>query len=111
MKQVVQSVLKKLGYRLSSLDDGRQAYALECFFALMKRRGFTPKHVIDVGANKGTWTRAAIGFFPDAYYSLVEPQVALKIYEQDIIEAGYKIRWINAGAGDRSGSLPFAVSS
>jgi FkbM family methyltransferase len=111
MKGFVQSILKRFGYRLSSLESGQPAYGLDGFFSLMKRRGFAPKHVIDVGANKGNWTRTAIKFFPEAYYSLVEPQDALKIHMQDLIDGGYKIRWINAGAGDKSGSLPFAVSS
>jgi FkbM family methyltransferase len=110
MKRLVQSVLKRFGYRLSSLDNG-QAYGLDCFFALMKRHGFAPKHVIDVGANKGNWTRAAIKFFPDAHYTLVEPQDHLKAHVQDLIDLGYKIEWINAGAGEKSGTFPFAVSS
>jgi FkbM family methyltransferase len=111
MKEFVQSVLKRFGYRLVSLRSGQPAYGLDGFFSLMKRRGFAPQHVIDVGANKGNWTRAAIRFFPEARYSLVEPQDRLKIHVQDLIEGGYRIRWINAGAGDKSGSLPFAVSS
>jgi FkbM family methyltransferase len=111
MKRLVQSVLKKFGYRLVSLRSGQPAYGLDGFFSLMKRRGFAPRHVIDVGANKGNWTRAAINFFPEAYYSLVEPQDPLKRHVQDLIDGGYKIRWINAGAGDKSGSLPFSVSS
>ncbi len=110
MKGFVQSVLKRLGYRLSSLESGPPAYGLDGFFSLMKRRGFGPKHVIDIGANKGNWTRAAIQFFPEAHYTLVEPQDGLKIHVQDLIDGGYKIRWITAGAGDQSGSLPFAVS-
>jgi FkbM family methyltransferase len=111
MKRLVQSVLKRFGYRLSSQHTAPQAYGLDCFFALMKRRGFAPRHVIDVGANKGNWTRAAIKFFPDAHYSLVEPQDHLKIHVQDLIDRGYKIQWIHAGAGEKSGTLPFAVSS
>jgi FkbM family methyltransferase len=111
MKRLVQAVLKRFGYRLISLNGGRQAYGLEGFFALMKRRGFAPRHVVDIGANEGNWTRAAIRYFPEAHYSLVEPQDHLKAYVQDLIDGGYKIRWINAGAGDKSGSLPFAVSS
>jgi FkbM family methyltransferase len=111
MKRLVQSVLKRFGYRLSSLNTAPQAYGLDCFFALMKRRGFAPRHVIDVGANKGNWTRAAIKFFPDAHYSLVEPQDHLKVHVQDLIDRGYKIQWIHAGAGEKSGTLPFAVSS
>jgi FkbM family methyltransferase len=111
MKRLVQSVLNKLGYKLSRVNSPEsRAYGLECFFPLLKRHGFAPRHVIDVGANKGAWTRAALQFFPDAYYSLVEPQDHLKAHVQDLIDRGRKIQWINAGASNKSGTLPFTVS-
>jgi hypothetical protein len=47
---------------------------------MLKGRGFNPKHIIDVGANRGYWTRASIKFFPEAQYTLVEPQDFLKTY-------------------------------
>ena len=111
MKRFTQAILNKFGYRLSRIEDPTaQAYGLDCFFSILKGRGFSPKHVIDVGANRGAWTRAAIRYFPDAYYSLVEPQDHLKANIQDLIERGCKIQWINAGAGNKPGSLPFAIS-
>jgi FkbM family methyltransferase len=111
MKRLVQSVLSRFGYRLSRIENpAAQAYGLHCFFSMLKRRGFSPKHVIDVGANRGAWTRAAIRYFPDAYYSLVEPQDHLKANIQDLIDRGCKIQWITAGAADKAGSLPFAIS-
>jgi FkbM family methyltransferase len=111
MKQVIQSVLGKFGLRLIRVENIFQPrYGLKHFFPLVKQRGFIPKHIIDIGANRGTWTRQAIGFFPDTQYTLVEPQDSLKTYIQDLLDRGYKIRWINAGAGDRSGTLPFTIS-
>ena len=89
MKRFTQAILNKFGYRLSRIEDPTaQAYGLDCFFSILKGRGFSPKHVIDVGANRGAWTRAAIRYFPDAYYSLVEPQDHLKANIQDLIERG-----------------------
>jgi FkbM family methyltransferase len=41
----------------------------------------------------------------------VEPQDCLKVHIQDLIESGCKINWVNAGAADASGMLPFVVSS
>jgi FkbM family methyltransferase len=87
-----------------------QSYGLEPFFALLRRYGFNPKHVVDVGANKGGWTRKALGFFPDAYYTLVEPQDNLKQHIKDLIDGGSRIKWINAGVSDVSGTLPFHIS-
>jgi FkbM family methyltransferase len=116
IRKLVQSTLKQFGYRL--VRDGYasqhsvppHAYGLELFFSLLKRYGFDPRHIIDVGANKGSWTRRAISFFPNACYTLVEPQDHLKAHIQDLVEQGFKITWINAGASDASGTLSFNIS-
>lgn len=83
---------------------------LDCFFVALKRLGFHPKHIIDVGANRGSWTRKALVYFPEARFTLVEPQDHLKVHIQDLLDCGCKITWINAGAGDKAGALPFAIS-
>ena len=49
-------------------------------------------------------------FFPDAHYTLVEPQDHLKVHIQDLLDRRCKITWINAGVADRSGTLPFTIS-
>lgn len=108
MRKLIQSVLGKLGYRLVRLETTKPL--LENFFFTLKRLGFAPKHIIDVGANRGGWTRRAVEFFPDARYTLVEPQDELKTHIQDLLAAGHKIQWINAGAGDVAGELAFTVS-
>lgn len=64
---------------------------------------------MDVGANRGNWTRAAVKYFPKAHYTLVEPQDELKIHVRDLIDSGIDIQWINAGASDRSGVLTLHV--
>ena len=73
--------------------------------------GFSPNHIVDVGANHGYWTRTALKYFPDAYYTLIEPQDFLRENVQDLLarEDG-KIRWIGAGASDQLGTLPFTIS-
>ncbi len=111
IKPLVQSLFASLGYRLTKLDSvWRPELGLEAFFPLLQDLGFAPTHVIDVGANKGNWTRTALRFFPVAHYTLVEPQDHLKSHIQDLIAAGHKITWINAGAGDTSGKFPFTIA-
>jgi len=112
MKKLIQTILGKFGFRLVRINDGpRPSEGLNPFFALLQRLGFAPKHILDVGANRGLWTREALKFFPGARYTLVEPQDHLKSHIQDLLERGYKIQWINAGAGDKSGSLPFTIAA
>ena len=104
MKKFIHIGLRKLGYRIVRIEDRpRPSEGLEPFFILLRRFGFAPKHILDVGANHGLWTREAMKFFPDAHYTLVEPQDYLKTHIQDLIDWGCKIQWINAGASDRRG--------
>jgi FkbM family methyltransferase len=113
IKKLVQSTFNKFGYRVVS-DRPRVVpqgpYGLEGFLSLLNGFGFDPKHIIDVGANKGTWTRTALQFFPDARYTLFEPQDHLKSHIQDLFDRGYKITWISEGVADQPGSLPFRIS-
>jgi FkbM family methyltransferase len=81
------------------------------FLSVLKARGFSPKHIVDVGANRGDWTRIALNYFPNSYYTLIEPQDHLKADVHDLLarEDG-KIRWIGAGASDKPGTSPFTIA-
>lgn len=98
LKKLIQSTLNKFGYRIvrheALLQTGvsHLAYGLEPFLPLLKRYGFNPKHTIDVGANKGTWTRRTLQFFPEALYTLVEPQDHLRTYIQDLLAARSRLQ-------------------
>ena len=103
-KRRIHSFLALFGVRLvrTNVATG-PSYGLETsFFPLLQRLGFAPKHIVDVGANRGYWTRHAFKYFPDAAYTLVEPQDHLKYYIEDLVARGCKITWINAGCSDRS---------
>jgi len=111
MKALIQSLLRPFGLRLSRLDNARGPdYGASVLFSTLKRFGFSPRHILDIGANHGNWTRTAVKYFPDAEYVLIEPQDQLKVCVQDLINSRYKIRWVNAGAADKSGMLRFYVS-
>ena len=110
LKQGIQKLVSKLGYRLVPLTN-MELCSLERFFPLLKRSGFGPKHIWDVGANHGNWTRVAIRYFPDADYTLIEPQDALKVHVQDLVRSGHKLRWISAGAGNHAGTLPLYIAT
>jgi FkbM family methyltransferase len=111
VKKLVHSLLAKMGYRIVRIEDGpRPSEGLDPFFALLARMGFAPKHILDVGANRGLWTREAIKFFPEARYTLVEPQDHLKAHIRDLVEGGSKIEWVNAGASDRAGTMALTIA-
>jgi FkbM family methyltransferase len=110
IKHAIQATLKTFGYRLTRVANSPVPNCgLSNFFPLLKRLGFDPKHILDVGANRGYWTREAINYFPLAHYTLVEPQDELKIYIQDLVDRGFHLHWINAGASDRPGVFPLHI--
>lgn len=122
MKELIRSVLTKifnpiavrLGYIHWSKATSEKAglgknSLLEVFFKNIEAMGFTPKHIIDIGANHGTWTRETLKYFPDAYYTLVEPQEWLKPSLQDLLDNNAKITFNAFGAGAKSGSFMFTI--
>jgi len=110
MKRILQAALGKFGYRLTRAANAPKD-GLTCFFEAIQQAGFAPRHIVDVGANHGNWTRSAIRFFPDAQYTLVEPQDELKADIQDLLGRGHKVRWVNVAVGDKPGTLPLTIAS
>ena len=84
IKNIVKPLLAKVGYRIQKtngkpvLDENRKNQLLFNFYSILQRFNFNPKHIVDIGANHGSWTREALKYFPDAYYTLLEPQHWLK---------------------------------
>jgi FkbM family methyltransferase len=106
LKRAIKKTLSAFGLELVRI----RPYGLEHFFPLLRQLGFAPRHIVDVGANHGNWTRTAFKYFRDPVYTLVEPQDHLRCYSQDLVAQGCKLNWINAGCGNFSGSLPLIVS-
>jgi FkbM family methyltransferase len=110
IKRAIQATMRTLGYRLTRVSKSSVPNCGLCnFFPLLKRLGFDPKHILDVGANRGYWTREAINYFPLAHYTLVEPQDELKTYITDLVDRGFHLHWLNAGASDRPGVRPLQI--
>lgn len=55
------------------------------FLQLLKSTGYQPSHVVDIGANRGNWTREVRQFFPQSRYTLFEPQANLKQEMEDLL--------------------------
>jgi len=82
---------------------------LDIFFSNLKRLGFTPKHIVDIGANHGTWTRYTLQYFPDAKYTLLEPQAWMKDSIQDLLIEKSNIEFHAVGAGKAAGKFKFTI--
>ncbi len=122
MKKIIRRIAIKLinpiATRLGYVRGQKVIYAnnsfeknslLEVFFENIIAMGFVPKHIIDVGANHGTWTRETLKYFPNANYTLIEPQERLRSSLQDILDANSKVSFNAVGAGAVSGSFMFTI--
>jgi FkbM family methyltransferase len=73
------------------------------------RRGFSPRRIVDIGANQGKWSRHAMRVFPDAEYLLIEPQVEMKPHLDRLCRRATHARWLLCGVADTVGQMPFVV--
>jgi FkbM family methyltransferase len=79
------------------------------FYTILKEMDFTPKHIVDVGANHGTWTREALKYFPDAEFTLFEPQYWLEESIKDITNINNKVKFHAFGVGKEKGTFKFTI--
>lgn len=104
---------KRLGYtQKSTLDTTSEAdknVLLDNFYQSLHKLGYNPKHIVDIGANHGTWTRKALEHFPDAYFTLLEPQARLKASIDDLLSSNSKVSFHAVGAGEKEGSFKFTI--
>jgi FkbM family methyltransferase len=82
---------------------------LRSFLEDIRARGFTPNHIVDVGANKGEWSWVAHEVWPHAKFTLIEPQVEMKPY-LDVFTKHVDSQWIQAGAAESIGNLTLTIN-
>lgn len=121
MKRLIKGLLRKPTIRLAGrlgLDvqnrnnPGRgidKNFLLNGFFQLLQDCQFCPEHIVDIGANRGTWTRRALKYFPEAKYSLFEPQAWMKDDLKDILHAYPKVAFYPVGVGAHGGDFKFTI--
>src|SRR5215471_7134353 len=111
IKRLVKSALNRARGSAKTPASGFHADMLDPFLSLLKRLDFAPRHIIDVGANRGDWTRTARQLFPSARYTLLEPQDHLRVYMRDLIEGHNPVELICVGVADQPGILTFTVAA
>ena len=120
MKRQIKSGFKKIfapvASRMGYVKNSKQANVLpgkndllQNFYIVLQQISFTPKHIVDVGANHGTWTRETLNYFPDAYYTLLEPQRQMEDSIKDILKDNKKVKFHAAGAGKKPGTFKFTI--
>ena len=105
---LLSTIIDRFRYKISHLSKFPKGN-LVATFRNLKKRGFTPTHIVDVGANKGRWSRDARLVYPECEFTLIEPQREMAKYLDKFCEGTENCRWIEAGAGAESGELTFTV--
>lgn len=75
----------------------------------LSARGFEPKHIVDVGANRGKWSRKASWVFPNSKFTLLEPQIEMQAQLDRFCNEVPNAQWLNVGAGSKMGELPLTL--
>lgn len=96
---MVQFFRRKL---LGSVEPTRTAR----LFGVLDTLGLSPDHIVDVGANHGDWTRAALAAFPKARVTLFEPQKHLASKHADLARNA-RVKLHYKGVGDFDGNATF----
>jgi FkbM family methyltransferase len=85
---------KKIGCHLGAPD-------LRWSLMQLRRYGFSPKNIMDVGAFRGDWTKIYLEVFPEAYITCIEPQDAYREILDKFAEKHSNIRIIQALLGKK----------
>jgi len=74
----------------------------------LRRFGFIPTHVMDVGAFKGEWARICLNVFPEAIITCIEPQSASQEELKKLASEYRNVKVLQTLVGrSKCGSVPF----
>ncbi len=114
MRQAIKKLFQSFGYEIRRQDSqGNPILAvgnMQLFLEDLRERGFVPQSILDVGANRGNWSRMVKSVFPAANCFLIEPQVEMKPFLDSFCQDFPGSQWFLAGAGAVPGELTLNVS-
>jgi len=120
LKSLVRKITDRIAYafgyvRKSSvnkqpvIDVYNKNNLLFIFYNVLKSAGFIPRHIVDVGANHGSWTREALQYFPNCRFTLLEPQANMRASVEDLLQHNSLITFHAVGAGKTKGTFNFTI--
>src|ERR1035437_259515 len=79
----LRTLMWKCGRFLAGNELGVEGFGMDWSLKKLRKLGFSPKFIVDVGAFVGEWTSLAKSVFPDAKILMIEPQ---KIRQPELLE-------------------------
>jgi hypothetical protein len=104
IKAAIKSGLDALGIGIRRNRGGAIGTIVD-FLEDVRTRGFVQRGIIDVGANRGDWTRLALSNFPDASVIMIEPQDETEPYLSKLCSSVAGCHYVKAGVGREAGEL------
>lgn len=116
IKRVIRKLIKLFGYCLVKINPydqsgsftrpiGNMADLLED----LKSRGLQCTSIFDVGANKCDWSRIAKKVYPEASFTLIEPQVEMEKELELFVEEFNDSNYYLAGAGPLNTKMQLTI--
>jgi len=112
IKRLIRGSLNAVGleiHRTSSTakpgSASRPIGILKDFLEDLRARHFWPRGILDIGANRGDWTRDAMSIFPDTDVIMVEPQDEMEPYLQNLCARCPSCRYAKVAVGRTEGKL------
>ncbi len=106
-KQSIGTLVRPLGF-VPATSPQAAGDSLSVCLAAIHRLGLRPKHIVDIGANRGGWTRVALRYFSETRFTLIEPQEKLKAHAQDLWTRE-NIDWHTVGVSNQSGTMMLTI--
>lgn len=119
MKQLIKSLLPKFGLdahagALTALKPpgsvARPIGRIDFFLQDLRARGFTPRGIVDIGANTGQWTVSARRVFPTARNIMIEPLAEMEVLLQQLAATIPGCVYVKAGAGAANGEMAQTIT-
>ena len=104
----VNQLMRPLGLQIARAHNNSSHARTDPFFDCLSKLGFKPKHIVDVGANRGNWTRTALKYFPNAYFSMFEPQETMRREVADLTR-NERVKFYCMGAGPNNSTMKLTV--
>jgi FkbM family methyltransferase len=116
LKGLIKRGLGRLGVEVRSTRGGvgpgtptRPLAVPRAFYEDLLARGFVPAAVLDVGANRGDWTRMLMELYPEARYLLLEPPHEMKAPLDALAARHPNVEWAPLAAGERHDRLALTI--
>lgn len=111
MKEQIKQILKGFLYKTGLInlvgDSNNKTSLLINFYNILKSEKYVPNCIYDIGANKGTWTRECMNYFPNAKYILFEPQPNLRNHIEQCLKEKNNYTVYSVGVGNKNDEMLF----